>query len=161
MGKEVKVFIGSDHAGFEYKQKIIKFLGKSGYLVKDMGPYEYDPKDDYPIYSFSVAKEVAKNKNSFGIIIARTGIGEAVAANKVKGVRAVSFLGKVNKKFIEMSRIHDNANVLAFGSDFVHFKDAKRALYIWLNTKFLGGKRHLRRLGEIEEFEKKNWKGKK
>lgn len=161
MGKEVKVFIGSDHAGFKYKQKIIKFLEEKGHLVKDMGPYEYNPKDDYPIYSFSVAREVAKNKNSFGVVIARTGIGEAIAANKVKGVRAVSFLGKVNKKFIEMSRIHDNTNVLTFGSDFVRFRDAKKAVSIWLNTKFLGGKRHLRRLEEIEEFEKKNWKGKK
>ncbi len=154
------VIIGSDHAGFSYKEKIKRFLEERGYSVEDVGPYKYNPKDDYPVYSFEVAKKVAKKKDSFGIIIARSGIGESVAANKVKGIRAVSFLGKPSRKFLEMSRIHDNTNVLCFGSSFVNFGTAKKAVTIWLNTEFEGGKRHVRRLKEISNFENKHWKGK-
>lgn len=157
---KMKIYIGSDHAGFENKKKIVAWLKKLGHSVADVGPHEYVPKDDYPLYSLKVAESVKKNKNSKGIIVARSGIGEVVAANKVKGIRAVSILGQFNKKYVKMSRIHDNTNVICFGSDFVEINEAKKAIKLWLNTKFTGEKRHKRRLGEIADYEKKNWKGK-
>ena len=155
--KRMKIFIGSDHAGFEYKKKIAAWLEKN-YDVSDMGPNEYNPKDDYPIYSFAVAEKVAKTKDSAGIIIARSGIGEAIAANKVRSVRAVSFTGKADNKFLKMSRVHDHTNVLCFGSDFVSLEEGKKAIRVWLKTEFLQGERHKRRLKEVSDYEKKHWK---
>ena len=156
----MKIIIGSDHAGFVYKEKLKLWLEKLGHFVEDVGPYEFKPRDDYPVYTFQVAKKVAEKKHSYGIIIALSGIGETIAANKVKGIRAVSFFGRANKIFLEMSRVHDNTNVLCLGSKFVPFGEAKKGIKIWLETKFVEGKRHVRRLKEIQDFENKNWKGK-
>lgn len=154
----MKIFIGSDHAGFEYKSKIKEWLDKMGYSVEDVGPFKYDPKDDYPTYSFKVAEQVAKTKDSYGVIIARSGIGESIVANKVTGVRAVSFFGKPSKDFLKMSRMHDNTNVLCFGSEFVTLPEAKKAITIWLKTEFKNETRHKRRLKEISDYEKKHWR---
>jgi ribose 5-phosphate isomerase B len=154
----MKIIIGSDHAGFIYKEKIKKWLSKKGYIVEDVGPFEYKKDDDYPIYTIPLAEKVAKTKGSMGIIVALTGIGEVIAANKVKGIRAVSFTGKANKDFLEKSRIHDNTNVLCFGSKFVTLAEAKRAIFIWLKTDFSNETRHKRRLKEISNYERKHWK---
>ena len=154
----MKIIIGSDHAGFIYKEKIKKWLKKEKHSVYDVGPYEYNPKDDHPPYTFLVAEKVSKTKNSRGIIIARTGIGESIAANKVKGIRAVSFTGRKNKKFLQMSRIHDDTNVLSLGSEFVTLKNAKKGIKIWINTKFKNEKRHIRRIKEISHYEKRHFK---
>ena len=156
----MKIIIGSDHAGFNYKEKLKIWLSELGYSVEDVGPHKFNPHDDYPFFSFLVAKTVAAEKNSYGIIVALSGIGETIAANKVPGSRAVSFTGRANKKFLKMSRLHNDTNILCFGSDFVNFSQAKRAIKIWLETKFSSRKRHVRRLREIKEFENKNWKGK-
>ena len=154
----MKIIIGSDHAGFEYKKELKNWLESEGHSLIDIGPFEYDENDDYPKYSFLVAQKVSKEKNTFGLIIAKTGIGETIVANKVKGIRAVSFLGKTNKKFLEMSRIHDDTNVLCFGSEFVKLNHAKKSIKIWLTTKFSHAKRHERRLKEISDYEKKHLK---
>ena len=156
----MKIIIGSDHAGFDYKEKLKPWLEEnfSGCKIEDLGPNRYNPTDDYPVYSFAVAEKTARSKDAAGIIIAKSGIGEVVAANKVRGVRAVSFMGRANRKYLQMSRIHDDTNVLCFGSDFVSLRAAKKAIKIWLGTKFEKGARHVRRLKEVSDYEKRNWK---
>jgi ribose 5-phosphate isomerase B len=150
-----KIYISCDHAGFEYKEKLKSWLERQSYSVEDLGPKTYDPKDDYPDYTFPLAEKVSKDKNSKGIIIAGSGIGEVIAANKVKNIRAVLFHSKDNlKKFIETSIIHDNTNILSFGSRFVTLDQAKKGIKIWLNTKFKNEKRHKRRLEKISKYEK-------
>ena len=101
-----------------------------------------------------MSRAVSKGKNSRGIVIAGSGIGEVIVSNKIKNIRAFLFLGKANKKFIETARIHDNTNVLCFGSRFVKISQAKKAIKIWLDTKFKGEARHKRRLGKISKIEK-------
>ena len=156
----MKIVIGSDHAGFGYKEKLKPWLGKNfpECNITDAGPREYNAKDDYPVYSFAVAEKVSRSKDAMGIIIAKSGIGEVVAANKVSGVRAVSFMGRANRKYLQMSRVHDDTNVLCFGSDFVTLHSAKKAMKIWLETKFEKGARHVRRLKEISDYEKRHRK---
>lgn len=153
----MRVYIGGDHAGFKLKEKVKWFLLKEGNVVEDVGPFFYVKDDDYPDYTFSLAQKVAKDKGSFGIIIAGSGIGEAIAANKVRGIRAFLYHGK-NRKLIETAREHDNANVLCFGAWFVGEKEAKEAVNLFMKTKFSGEKRHKRRLGKIGRYEEKHWK---
>lgn len=149
------VFISGDHAGFKLKEKLKPFLEKKEFILIDLGPFEYNLKDDYPDFVIPMAKKVAKHKNSVGIVIAGSGIGEVIASNRVGGVRAVLFHGKANKKFLETSRIHDNTNVLCFGSRFVTEAEAKKGIKIWLDTKFTGQARHKRRLKKIEDYSKR------
>jgi ribose 5-phosphate isomerase B len=156
---KTKIYISGDHAGFEYKEKLKNWLNSQKYPVEDLGPKTYDSKDDYPDYTFPLAEKVSKNKNSKGIVIAGSGIGEVIAANKVKNIRAVLFHSSNNlKKFLETSRIHDDTNVLCFGSRFVTLDQAKKGIKIWLNTKFKNETRHKRRLGKISKYEKQNFK---
>ena len=153
MGVKYKVYIAGDHAGFVLKNKIGAWLEKGGYSVEDLGPFEYKKDDDYPDYAIPLAKKVAKDKGSFGLVIAGSGIGECIVSNKVKGIRAVLFYGK-SKKVLEISRKHDDANVLCFGAWFVNEKDAKKAVNLWLGTRFSGALRHKRRLRKVERFER-------
>jgi len=150
----MKVYIGGDHAGFELKEKVKDYIKKLGYALEDVGPFKYDPEDDYPDYTIPLAKKVTKDKNSRGIIIAGSGIGEVIASNKVNGIRAVLFHGKANKFFLETSRIHNDTNILCFGSRFVSLRQAKKGIRIWLNTKFSKEERHKRRLDKISKYEK-------
>ena len=150
--KDVKIYIGGDHAGFFLKEKIKKYLVKKKYEVEDLGPFKYNSNDDYPDFVIPVAKKVAKEKNSRGIVIGGSGQGEAIAANKIKGIIAVVYYGG-NENIIKLSRQHNNSNILSLGARFVKEKEAKRAIDIWLKTKFDGG-RHSRRLKKIEKIEK-------
>ena len=149
----MKIYISGDHAGFKLKGKIKKWLSKK-HTVKDFGPFEYNKLDDYPDYTFPLAEAVAKDKKSLGIIIAGSGLGECIAANKVKGIRAALFHGKSNK-IITTSKIHNNANVLCLGSRFLSEKEAKAAIILWLKTPFSKAVRHKRRLNKIAKYEKK------
>lgn len=146
------IFIAGDHAGFKLKEKLKPFLEKKKLVIIDLGPFEYNPKDDYPDFVIPLAKKVAKTKNSVGIIIAGSGQGEAIATNKIKGIRAGLYHG-ANPKIVKTGREHDNTNILCVGSRFVKEAEAKRAINIFLNTKFQGG-RHTRRLKKIEKIEK-------
>ena len=146
-----KIYLSGDHAGFELKENIKKWLLEK-YEVEDVGPLVYDKKDDYPDFVIPMARKVAKNKNSRGLIIAGSGQGEAIATNKIKGIKAGLYHGGL-QKIIKTGREHDNTNILCLGSRFVSESEAKRAVNLFLKTKFQKG-RHSRRLKKIEKIEK-------
>ncbi|HAH20243.1 MAG: ribose 5-phosphate isomerase B [Omnitrophica WOR_2 bacterium GWF2_43_52] len=144
------IAIGSDHGGFSLKEKLKAYLEKKGYAVKDAGCFS-EESCDYPAYAYAVAKEVSSGRCSKGILICKSGIGNSIAANKVKGARAALCY---NVKAARLSRQHNDANLLVLGSVFVKETLAKRILNVWLNTEFEGG-RHLRRVQQIKEIEGK------
>lgn len=146
----MRIYIGSDHAGFELKQKLIPFMESLGHQVTDKGALTFDEHDDYPDFIIPVAKEVAKNPSSRGIILGGSGQGEAIAANRIKGVRAAVFYGGP-LDIIELSREHNDANILSLGARFVSEGEAKTAVQLWLETEFSGDDRHARRIKKIEE----------
>jgi ribose 5-phosphate isomerase B len=144
----MKLAIGTDHRGFELKEKIKKYLEDKKYLVKDFGTNSNDSVD-YPDFGKYVGESVSSKESDFGIAICGSGIGVCIASDKVKGVRSVN----VNTESLaEMSRRHNNANVICLGSDFIDFDTAVKYIDIFLNTKFDGGERHERRLKKIDEI---------
>ncbi|MFC1570188.1 ribose 5-phosphate isomerase B [Candidatus Omnitrophota bacterium] len=148
-----RITIGADHGGFLLKEKVISELKKKKYKVSDLGPSSKD-SCDYPAFGFSVAKKVSKKQADRGILICRSGIGMAIVANKLPGVRA----GVCNTvKDASSSREHNDANVLVLAADRVSSKKALEILNVWLKTKTLGG-RHARRVRQIKDFEKKIFK---
>ena len=146
----MKVFIGADHRGFDYKANIIQWLEKSGHEVVDVGMYDDSTPCDYPRIGQHVAMEVAKDDGARGILVCMSGLGQAIVANKVTGAYAALCY---NPEAAELSRKHNNANVLVLGSLFVKTEDLERILEVWLNTEFEGG-RHERRVNQIKEVEK-------
>lgn len=148
--KKERIFLASDHAGFKLKEKIKSALSKN-YEVEDCGAFELNQEDDYPDFIIPCAKKVAQTPNSFGIIFGGSGQGEAIAANRVKGVRAAVFYGG-NKKIIKLSKEHNNANILSLGARFLSEKDALEAVKLWLNTKFSNESRHISRLKELDKL---------
>lgn len=147
-----KIYIGSDHAGFETKEKLKKYFEEWGISYEDMGTNSLDSVD-YPDYGFAVAKKVAKEKNSRGVLICGTGTGMVIAANKVRGIRAVAAYDKYSS---EMSRLHNDTNVLGLRGRFFPFKKVKEIVSVWLDTQFSGEPRHKRRLNKIKQFENAN-----
>jgi len=145
----MKIYLGTDHAGFELKEQIKAFLKTGGYDVEDEGAYTLDPNDDYTDYIKIVAKLVQSEPESRGIILGGSGQGEAIVANRFSGVRAIVYYGG-SLEIIKLSREHNDANVLSLGARFLNFEQAKEVLNIWLNTEFSGDERHLRRIGEID-----------
>lgn len=143
------IYLSGDHAGFYDKEKIKTFLEQKGLIVVDFGPSIYKKDDDYPDFVIPMAKQVAKAK-AMGIIIAGSGVGETIATNKIKGIRAVNFQGG-SAKIIRTSREHDNANVLCMGSRFLTLNEMKRAINAFLSSKFQRG-RHQRRLNKITKM---------
>ena len=144
-----KIFLGADHAGLELKEDVKKYLLKQGYDVEDKGAYSFDKNDDYPDFIKSVAKEVAKNKECRGIVFGASGQGEAITANRVKGVRAALYYGG-NQEIAILSRTHNNANILSLGARFVSKDEAVKAVKLWLGTDFSNEKRHIRRIKKID-----------
>jgi len=152
MKKKLVIYISGDHAGFKIKQKIIPWLEKQGHKVIDLGPFKLNPKDDYPDFVIPMAKKVARNKNSRGIIMAGSGQGEVIAANRVKGVRTVLYYGyKDPKTILKLSREHNDSNVLSMGARFLTEKQVKDAIKVWLSAPFSNDKRHVRRLKKIDK----------
>ncbi|MDD5006238.1 MAG: ribose 5-phosphate isomerase B [Candidatus Omnitrophica bacterium] len=145
----MKIAIGSDHGGFKLKQQIAKLLKSKKYSVKDFGT-DCQESCDYPLIAFSVAKSVARKDVNKGILICKTGIGNCIAANKVKGIRAALCY---NIKAAELSRRHNDSNILVLGALFTNIAKAREIIKAWLNTDFEGG-RHLRRIKQIERIEK-------
>lgn len=143
---KIKIAIGSDHGGFEYKASIIKSLQVKGYDVVDMGTYSPE-SCDYPIIAKKVARAVAKGDFEKGILVCGTGIGMSMAANKVKGIRAAVCGDTFSAR---ATRAHNNANILCLGQRVVGEGLALDIVDIWLTTKFEGG-RHERRVNMIEE----------
>ena len=146
-----KIIIGADHAGFELKEEVKKYLLKSGFQVEDKGTYSYDKNDDYPDFIIPVAKKVAQDKNSRGIVFGASGQGEVIAANKIKGVRAALFYGD-NMEIVKFSRTHNNANILSLGARFLTKKEAIEAVKLWLTTDFSNESRHIRRVKKVNSI---------
>lgn len=143
-----KVIFGTDHAGYELKEILKDFLIKKGVETEDVGCFS-DESCDYPDFIRPAAEKVAdSNGTAMGIVLGGSGQGEAIVANKVKGIRA-GIINSENMDLVELTRTHNNANVLSFGSRFVSSEFAKEALWLWLNTNFEEG-RHLRRINKIE-----------
>lgn len=143
-----KIVVGSDHGGFSLKEKLKVYLEKNGYAVKDAGCFTQEVCD-YPQFAYTVAREISEGRFKKGILICKSGIGNSIAANKVKGVRAALCY---NLKAAKLSRQHNDANLLVLGALFVKEPLAKRMVSIWLNTEFEGG-RHLRRVKQIGKIE--------
>ncbi|MCH7641052.1 RpiB/LacA/LacB family sugar-phosphate isomerase [Patescibacteria group bacterium] len=154
----MKVYFASDHGGFEYKEELKKYLKGKGYQVEDMGAHELNPKDDYTDFVFPLALRVSKEsalrqaqgKEVFGIVLGRSGNGEQIAANKVKGIRAVICL---NETMAKKAREHNDANVLSLGADYIDLPTAKKVVDVFLKTPFSEAERHSRRLGKISKYE--------
>ena len=148
----MKIFIGSDHAGFELKEKIVPFLQELGHEVIDKGAFSYDPNDDYPDFIKPVAQEVSTDPEARGIVLGGSGQGEAICANRFNNVRAFEYYapsrGEVN--IVEDSRSHNNSNVISLGARFLTEDEAKAAVKLWLETPFSGDERHVRRIDKIE-----------
>ena len=146
----MKIGIGNDHAAVDMKFEIVKYLEESGYEVVNFGTDTND-SCDYPVYGEKVARAVANGEVDRGILICGTGVGISLAANKVKGIRAAVCSESVTARF---SRLHNDANILAFGARIVGVETAKDMVNVWLNTEFEGG-RHQRRVDLIMEIESK------
>ncbi len=145
----MKIFIGTDHAGFDMKQKLVSYLDELGYDVKDMGAYELDKEDDYPDFITPTAQAVSENPKMKGIILGGSGQGEAIVANHVSGIRAVVYYGGP-LDIIRLSREHNDANILSLGARFITVDEACDAVRLWLETEFSGEERHKRRLRKID-----------
>ena len=145
-----KIILATDHAGFKLKEEIKKYLTKKGMEVEDMGTHTLNPKDDYPDFIIPAAKKVAKDQ-SMGIIFGASGQGEAIAANKVKGIRAALYYGK-NRDIVKLSRTHNNTNILSLGAKFLSKEEAIKAVETWINTDFSNEERHIRRIKKISKL---------
>ena len=150
----MKIILGSDHAGFNLKEKIKKYLKEQDFSFDDLGTYSTDPVD-YPDITLKVAKAVAKGEYRRGIIVCGTGIGTAIAANKVPGIRAALCHDPVSSSF---SRTHNDANILTLGERIIGPNLALEIVRIFLTTEFSGG-RHIRRVEKIKKIEEKYSKG--
>lgn len=148
----MKIYIGSDHAGFEMKRELTPFLSENGFDVVDCGPKEYKHEDDYPDYISIVAENISREPLSRGIVIGWSGQGEAMVANRFASVRCAVFYGGP-KHVLTLSREHNDANILSLGSNFITTQEAKDAVLLWLGTKFSGDERHIRRIKKIEKYD--------
>lgn len=165
----MKIYLASDHAGFEFKEHIKKFLAKKGYKVEDCGPFVFDKNDDYPDFVSKAAEAVSKDpKNCVGILCANTGQAEAMLANKYRNVRCALFyapavaVGSVDitgrkstnpLEIINLAREHNNANMLSLSGKFMDLKTAEAAVELFLNTPFPKDERHVRRINKISKIE--------
>jgi len=147
----MRVYLGSDHAGFELKQHLVEHLTKSGHDVVDVGPYRYDPEDDYPPFCLAAAAKVVADPGSLGVVIGGSGNGEQIAANKVTGVRAALAW---NIETAQLTRLHNDANVVGIGARMHSAEDATAIVDAFLETKFSGEERHARRIEILADFER-------
>ena len=147
----VRVYLGSDHAGFELKTALISWLGEAGHEAVDCGPASYEPDDDYPPYVMRAAQSVIDNPGTLGIVIGGSGNGEQIAANKVPGVRAALAW---TVETAQLARQHNNANVLSLGAREYTIDAAISFAKVFVETPFSEAPRHERRLQMIADYEK-------
>ena len=152
------IYLGADHAGFELKEKIKENLINKGEEVEDLGAYALDKNDDYPDYAKAVAEKVAAGGTSKGILFCGSAEGVCIAANKVKGIRAVPVWDSL---IAQKTREHDDANVLCLSGGQTlepipgtSFEEAQEIVETWLKTPFSGEERHIRRINKIHDLEK-------
>lgn len=146
----MRVALGSDHAGFEQKQSIKQHLTKAGLEVTDLGTDSADESVDYPDFAFRVGESVAAGDSDFGVLVCGTGVGMAMAANKVEGVRAANV---TDPDFAKLARAHNDANVVAVSGRFVPLEVNEAIIDAFLSTAFEGG-RHERRVDKIRDVER-------
>lgn len=143
------IYLGADHAGFNLKEELKKYLKELGYQYEDLGNKELEPQDDYPDFALAVARKVVETGEK-GILICASGSGICLAANKVKGVRASVVWDEFTAR---QSREHNNANIICLAGKDLDLETAKKITQIWLEAEFTGEERHVRRLGKIEKSE--------
>lgn len=165
----MKVYLATDHTGFELKNRIKDFLTKEGYEVEDCGAHELDPADDYPDFISKAAEKVSQDPDNVkGIIFGGSGQGEAMVANKHKGVRcalfyttalpvqAVNIEGKQSTdpfEILKLTREHNGANMLSIGIRFLTEEDILKAIKLWLESPDPDNERHIRRINKIKDLE--------
>ena len=155
----MKIFIATDHGGFELKENLKPFLSELGHEVEDCGAFSFDKEDDYPDFITPCAEKVSTTPGSFGIIIGGSGQGEAMAANRIKGARAAVFYGEPSRtqtdsegKEIDMivsTRDHNDANILSLGARFLTEEEIKAKIQQFLATPFSNHPRHQRRINKF------------
>ena len=141
------IVLATDHAGFELKEHVKRFLIKKGYDIKDFGALKYDGLDDYPDFILPAAKYISEHK-LIGIIFGGSGQGEAMAANRINGIRAAVFYNGPDE-IVELSRLHNNANILSIGARFVSNQEVEKIIELWLSTDFEEG-RHKKRINKLD-----------
>ena len=146
----MRVYLGSDHAGFELKAALVKHLGGKGYDVVDVGALTYDPDDDYPAFCIDTAKKVVNDPGSLGVVIGGSGNGEQIAANKVKGIRAALAW---NLDTAQLCREHNDAQVVGIGARQHTEAEAIAIVERFLETPFSRGERHQRRIDQLSAYE--------
>ena len=147
----MRVYLGSDHAGYELKMHLVNHLSKQGYDVVDVGPHVYDPEDDYPAYCLTTGAKVVADEGSLGIVIGGSGNGEQIAANKIAGVRS-ALAWKV--EIAQLARQHNDSNVLSIGGREHTLDEATAMAEAFLTTSFSGNERHARRIAQLAEYER-------
>ncbi len=143
-----KIYIGSDHAGYKLKEALKSYIEELKHTLEDKGAFSFNPEDDYPDFVKPVAEAVALEAGSLGIILGKSGQGEAVCANRTEGIRAVVYYGG-NQEILKLSREHNDANVLSLGAGFLNEEEAKQAVKLWLETTFSNDERHIRRIKKL------------
>ncbi|MFG1653638.1 ribose-5-phosphate isomerase [Micromonospora sp. NPDC049275] len=146
----MRVYLGSDHAGFELKVHLANHLAKQGYDVVDVGPHSYDPDDDYPTFCLHTGDRVVADETSLGVVIGGSGNGEQIAANKIVGVRAALAW---SVETAQLARQHNDANVVAVGARQHTLDEATGIVEAFLNTPFSGNERHARRIIQVATYE--------
>ncbi len=146
----MKIFLGADHRGFALKEAIKAWLVGEGYEVQDLGASTEDEQDDYPDYAAVVGKAVIAEEKSTGILFCGSGAGVAVAANKIKGIRAALIH---DAAIAQAARHDDNLNVLALGADYIGQQEARKVILTWLTTPYVDQSRYQRRIDKITELE--------
>jgi ribose 5-phosphate isomerase B len=147
----MRVYLGSDHAGFELKTALLAHLAAAGHQVTDCGPAEYQPGDDYPPYCIATAERVVADPGSLGVVIGGSGNGEQIAANKVTGARAAL---AYNAETATLARQHNDANVLGVGARMHSSDEAISIVDTFLETPFSEDPRHVRRIGMLTSYER-------
>ena len=145
----MKIYIGSDHAGFFLKEKIKEFITNLNIEIIDKGAFNVDLTDDYPDFVIPVAESVSNDNESFGIILGGSGQGEAMSANKIEGIRAIEYYGG-NLEAVKLGREHNDANMLSLGARLMSEDEAKEAINVFLNTPFSNEERHIRRIKKLK-----------
>ena len=147
----MRVYLGSDHAGFELKEALVASLREAGHEPVDCGPAAYDAQDDYPPFVMLAARKVVDDPGSLGIVIGGSGNGEQMAANKVAGIRAALAWTEDTAR---LAREHNDANVLSLGARQYSTEDAVKFAKVFLDTPFSGDPRHVRRIAMMTDYEK-------
>jgi len=147
----VRIYLGSDHAGLELKDHLVKHLNDRGFDVVDVGPFAYDADDDYPPYCLNAAAKVVADPGSLGVVVGGSGNGEQIAANKIAGCRAALAWSVETAK---LGRQHNDANVVAVGGRMHSLEEATSFVDAFVDEPFSGSERHQRRIDQLAEYER-------